>query len=332
MGNAAGMIAQARALLGTTEHPPGSNHNPITEFIGFDGPWCEMSITFEAAHSDNLPAIFGRFANTVVHAREFQRHGRWHFGLGGARPGDVVFFDWSGTRVIDNIDHVGLIEAVHSNGTITTLEGNTSDAFLRRVRNAACVVGYGRPAYGDAAPMPGDDGILRQGSKGNAVKALQQDLNKVMGSQLAVDGDFGPATKVAVETFQRKHGLTADGEYGPQSAAMMRAGLAGKGAPIQPTPTPPTTTTLAVDGKFEPATCAAMQRALNQHGAKLTVDGAFGPLTKKAVQKLLNVTQDGEIGPQTVIALQKHVGAAPDGDWGPDTTRHLQTALNAGKF
>jgi hypothetical protein len=38
MGNAAGMIAQARELLGTTEHPPGSNHNLVTEFFGFDGP------------------------------------------------------------------------------------------------------------------------------------------------------------------------------------------------------------------------------------------------------------------------------------------------------
>jgi hypothetical protein len=123
MGNAAGMIAQARKLLGTTEHPPGSNHNLVTEFFGFDGPWCNMSIAFEAAHSDNLPAVFGKFANTVAHAREFKRHGRWHYGLGGARPGDVVFFDFSGTRIIGNIDHVGLIEAVHSNRTITTLEG-----------------------------------------------------------------------------------------------------------------------------------------------------------------------------------------------------------------
>lgn len=332
MGNAAGMIAQARRLLGTTEHPPGSNHNIVTEFFGFDGPWCNMSIAFEAAHSDNLPAVFGKFANTVAHAQEFKRHGRWHYGLGGARPGDVVFFDFSGTRVIGNIDHVGLIEAVHSNRTITTLEGNTSDAFLRRVRSAACVVGYGRPAYGDAAPMPRDDGILRQGSRGNAVKTLQQNLNKVMGLNLAVDSDFGPATKQAVEAFQRKHGVTVDGEYGPQTAALLRAALAGKGAPIKPTPKPPTTTKLAVDGKFEPVTCAAMQRALNEHGATLTVDGAFGLLTKKALQKHLNVTQDGHISPQTVKALQKHVGAAQDGDWGPDTTRHLQMALNAGKF
>ena len=104
MGNAAGMIAQARRLLGTTEHPPGSNHNLVTKFFGFDGPWCNMSIAYEAAHSDNLPAVFGMFANTVAHAREFKRHGRWHYGLGGARPGDVVFFDFSGTRVIKNIE------------------------------------------------------------------------------------------------------------------------------------------------------------------------------------------------------------------------------------
>ena len=332
MGNAAGMIHQARKLLGTTEHPPGSNHNHVTVDFGFDGAWCEMSIAFEAKHSDNVPAVFGKFANTVAHARAFQRNGRWHFGLGGARLGDIAYIDWSGTGVIDNIDHVGLIEAVHSNGTITTLEGNTSNAFRRRVRNAACVVGYGRPAYGDAAPMPGHDGILRQGSKGNAVKTLQQKLNKVMGLKLAVDGDFGSATKAAVEAFQRKHKLTVDGEYGPNSAAMMRAALAGKNAPIKPTPKPPTTTRLAVDGDFGPATCAAMQRALNRHGAKLTVDGAFSPLTKKALQKHLHVSQDGQIGPQTVKALQKHVGAAQDGDWGPDTTKHLQTALNAGKF
>jgi len=37
--------------------------------------------------------------------------------------------------------------------------------------------------------MPRDDGILRQGSKGNAVKTLQQNLNKVMGLKLAVDGE-----------------------------------------------------------------------------------------------------------------------------------------------
>lgn len=332
MGSAASMIGQARGLLGTTERPPGSNHNKVTEFFGFSGPWCDMSIHFEAAHSDNSPAVLGKFANTVVHARAFKEHNRWHYGLGGARPGDVVFFDWSGTRGIDNIDHVGLIEAVHSNETITTLEGNTSNGFFRHRRNSACVVGYGRPAYGDAAPMPAHDGMLRHDSAGNAVKALQRNLNQLEGLALEVDGEFGPATKAALEVFQRQHKLTVDGEYGPASAAMIKAALAGMSAPVKPTPKPPAAATLAVDGAFGPGTCAAMQRALNQHGAKLTVDGAVGPRTNTALQQHLRVTANGQIGPQTVRALQKHVGAGQDGDWGPDTTRHLQSALNVRKF
>src|SRR6266545_1103557 len=295
MGSAAGMIAQARRLLGTTEHPPGSNHNPVTVEFGFDGPWCNMAVCVAAAHSDNLGAVFGKFAWTVAHARAFQRNGRWHHGLGGARPGDVVFFDWGGSRVIENIDHVGVIEAVHADGTITTLEGNTSDAFLRRVRNGSVVVGYGRPAYDDAAPMPSGDGILRLGSTGEPVKTLQRRLNAAVGAQLTVDGVFGPATQRVLKTFQASVGIQADGEYGP-------------------------------------ATGAALQRALNRHGAQLTVDGSLGPLTKRALQRFLGVADDGVLGPQSVRALQRRVGAGQDGVWGPDTTRHLQSALNAGTF
>jgi len=326
------MIAQARALLGLGEDPPGSNHNKVTVWYGFDGPWCDMSISYEAGHSDNLTAIFGKFAYTVAHAEAFQSHGRWHYGLGGIRPGDVVFFDWEGTGTIGGIDHVGLVEAAHSNGTITTLEGNTSNLFLRRVRGGITVVGYGRPAYGDAAPLPPSDGNLSLGSTGNAVKTLQSDLDKVMGSGLVVDGDFGPLTEAAVKAFQSRYGLAVDGVYGPQSAAMMRAALAGKTQPIKPVPKPPPAGTLAVDGVFGPMTCAAMQRALDRHGAGLVVDGAFGTLTKKALQRYLGVTVDGVIGPITVKALQRHVGATQDGSWGPDTTRHLQTALNNNTF
>src|ERR1043166_5197090 len=165
MGTVAGMLGAARKLIGTTENPPGSNHNQITEGDGFSGAWCDMAVSYAAAHSDNLAAVCGKQCNTVHHAEAFQAKGRWHYGLGGARPGDVVFFDWSGSRSIGAIDHVGVIEAVHGNGTITTLEGNTSDQYLRRVRNASCVVGYGRPAYSDSKPLPAGDGQLREGAK-----------------------------------------------------------------------------------------------------------------------------------------------------------------------
>jgi len=324
------MLSAARSLLGTGESPPGSNHNFITTWYGFDGAWCDMAVSYAAAHSDNLSACMGKYAYTVSHAQAFKNAGRWHYGLGGIRAGDIVFFDWSGGGSISGIDHVGVVEAVHSNGTITTLEGNTSNIYARRVRQA-CVVGYGRPSYGDASPLPSTDGNLRLGSTGNGVKTLQSNLNKVMGTKLTVDGIFGSATDAALRSFQTKYKLDVDGIYGPKSAAMMKAALAGGTTPIQPKPRPPTGT-LAVDGVFGPATCAALQRSLNSHGASLVVDAAMGPLTKRALQKYLGVTQDGIIGPNTIKALQRKVGASVDGVWGPSTTSHLQQKLNAGTF
>jgi N-acetylmuramoyl-L-alanine amidase len=50
---------------------------------------------------------------------------------------------------------------------------------------------------------------IRKGSKGEAVKVLQQALH------LLADGSFGPLTEEAVKEFQHSHGLTADGIVGP---------------------------------------------------------------------------------------------------------------------
>ena len=54
---------------------------------------------------------------------------------------------------------------------------------------------------------------LREGSVGRLVELLQQTLNVRLqpSPKLAVDGDFGPATRAAVERFQRSKQLTADG-------------------------------------------------------------------------------------------------------------------------
>lgn len=158
MGTAAGLIAEARTSLGTVEHPPGSNHNNITVWynahvakIG-DGPWCDMSVTMWGELSDNGSAI-GRFAYTVAHADWFASKGRWHTGTAGIKPGDVVFFDWGGTRSRDRIDHVGVVEKV-AGGKVYTIEGNSGDVCRRVVRDSTYIVGYGRPAYSAPAPAP----------------------------------------------------------------------------------------------------------------------------------------------------------------------------------
>jgi murein L,D-transpeptidase YcbB/YkuD len=52
--------------------------------------------------------------------------------------------------------------------------------------------------------------VLQVGSKGAAVRTLQQLLNKA-GVKCATDGDFGPKTEQAVKEFQKKVGLAETG-------------------------------------------------------------------------------------------------------------------------
>ena len=60
---------------------------------------------------------------------------------------------------------------------------------------------------------------LQYGSAGAAVAELQRDFNHIFPGYpslpLVVDGDFGPATRAAVQEFQRRVGLDPDGVVGP---------------------------------------------------------------------------------------------------------------------
>jgi peptidoglycan hydrolase-like protein with peptidoglycan-binding domain len=57
--------------------------------------------------------------------------------------------------------------------------------------------------------------LLRVGSRGVAVKQLQEDLG------IEADGVFGQGTKAAVIQFQQDNGLAADGMAGPVTLAKM---------------------------------------------------------------------------------------------------------------
>jgi surface antigen len=92
-------------------------------------------------------AAVGRFAWTVAHAQWFYDHGQFNQT---PSVGAIVFFDWSGSQRIDAIDHVGIVEAVNDDGSITTIEGNSDDTCKRVIRRAN-IVGYGHPAYQEVA-------------------------------------------------------------------------------------------------------------------------------------------------------------------------------------
>jgi len=66
-----------------------------------------------------------------------------------------------------------------------------------------------------------DDGVLRPGDEGEAVEALQQDLDALGYLAGAVDGKYGPGTKAAVTGFQTDYLLTRDGKAGPETRELL---------------------------------------------------------------------------------------------------------------
>ena len=64
--------------------------------------------------------------------------------------------------------------------------------------------------------------LLKQGSKGKAVTALQTMLKTLGFDPGAIDGKFGPGTKAALISFQKSKGLLADGKAGPNTMAALQ--------------------------------------------------------------------------------------------------------------
>ncbi len=58
--------------------------------------------------------------------------------------------------------------------------------------------------------------LLKQGTKGSTVKALQEKLG------IGADGQYGAGTAKAVTEYQKKNGLKADGIAGPSTLAQMK--------------------------------------------------------------------------------------------------------------
>lgn len=63
--------------------------------------------------------------------------------------------------------------------------------------------------------------MLKKGDKGEDVKILQNNLNKIMNAGLVCDGDFGTKTLTAVKNFQKTYNLVVDGIFGDASRKKM---------------------------------------------------------------------------------------------------------------
>jgi hypothetical protein len=159
---AAQVLAFAKSQVGTSENASGggtpyqqwyAGSQRAAETIARDGgsraaylnaAWCAMFVSWVGEETGARPQV-GWDAYTVAHAKWFQANHR--FGT-LAKPGAVVFFSWSGSKDLGDINHVGFVVKDNHNGTISTIEGNTGNGRVEeRVRPKSQVVGYGYPDY-----------------------------------------------------------------------------------------------------------------------------------------------------------------------------------------
>jgi hypothetical protein len=138
------IVNAVRNEVGVAEEPPGSNdgarigqYRQATAGSGV-GPWCAYFVSW-AARGAGVPLGdmgqgFGRVDDVYAWA---ERTGKAiPAGGGQPQPGDLIVWD----------EHIGVVESVGTDGTINTIEGNSSDAVSRRTygSDGGGAIGYVR--------------------------------------------------------------------------------------------------------------------------------------------------------------------------------------------
>jgi hypothetical protein len=210
-GTAAAIIEVAEKEVGTIEGPK-DNETKYGKFTKADFlPWCGSFVMWCANQAGvKVPNT----VSTVAGATAFRKMGTWVDAKDASpKPGDIAYFDFPGDGV-DRISHVGIVVSNNGDGTVTCIEGNTAGTAKGDQRNGGEVCKKVRGYIPNKKKTPTFPGTIKPGSKGNGVKVVQRALG------LVADGDYGPATKKAVISFQDNHdNLDSNGIVGPKTWA-----------------------------------------------------------------------------------------------------------------
>ena len=181
-GSAARLVEVALAEVGYIEGPK-DNETKFGKFTKSNfQPWCGSFIMW----CGNEAGV--KIPNTVytpAGAAAFIKAGTWQKAEEATpQPGDIVYFDFPNDGV-DRISHVGIVVKDNGDGTVTCVEGNTAPDKKGDQRNggecclkvraykkkngsklrksqAVSVVGFGRPAFGQAVKPKVDKPVVKK--------------------------------------------------------------------------------------------------------------------------------------------------------------------------
>jgi peptidoglycan hydrolase-like protein with peptidoglycan-binding domain len=136
--------------------------------------------------------------------------------------------------------------------------------------------------------------VVKSGDKDHPIKTLQH-LLRARGHTVTADGAFGSNTEAAVKAFQTSKGLVVDGKVGPQTwkALIVQVQQGSHGEAVRGVQEEilfrdesGNPNAGLVDGSFGPKTDAfvrGFQQALATDIPSVTVDGIVGPVTWQAL-------------------------------------------------
>lgn len=173
-----------------------------------------------------------------------------------------VFKDKNGTKSHTGL-HIGKGDIDHCSGTVKrgkiTDKGWTHYALPKGL--------YTTTAISDSEEVKIVI-ILKRGSKGQAVSALQEMLNKLGFDCGTVDGIFGTKTEAAVRSFQAAQGLTVDGIAGEMTQNALAVACAvvppetGESGPVEAPAVQGEQITVALDQDTATTVYLALKKAL----------------------------------------------------------------------
>lgn len=135
------VLAAAQTQLGVGEDPPGSNDGPALDAYRAavagsqpGQPWCAEFVSWAAAQAGEPIGDLGQGLSSVAGIADWaSRTGRLLPATATPAPGDLVLY---GDR------HVGIVESVNPDGSLTTVEGNYGNAVQRVQRSPSEATGY----------------------------------------------------------------------------------------------------------------------------------------------------------------------------------------------
>ena len=162
LGTVAKLIEVAKAEVGTVEGPK-DNETKYGKWSGANfQPWCGSFVNW---CGDQAGVKIPKTVYTPAGAAAFKKSGRWYDAqICDPEPGDIAYFDFPADGV-QGISHVGIVIKDNNDGTVETIEGNTSGDPKKSQRNGGevarktraykknkknvpiSIVGFGRPKF-----------------------------------------------------------------------------------------------------------------------------------------------------------------------------------------